>query len=309
MADFDIVSRRKLLKGTVATVLGSGSITVLAENQLKPNELEESRVPIWDGHIWDAHCHFSGFDGQTAVEKADSLIKHSTRMGVEKSILFMGWPFIQNPKPEEFIKQNNQVLDAIKHRPDKLLGYCYINPKFPQESLREMERCIKKGPMVGIKLWVAERCNHENLDPIFKLANQLKAVIYQHTWIKTTTTNPAESTPIDLVEQAKRHPKITFLCGHAGGNWELGIQAVRPFKNILIEIAGSSPTAGFVEMAVRELSAERIVFGSDCGGRSLASQIAKVAGANITDEEKATIFSGNIKRLLSPILKSKGKSV
>ena len=74
----------------------------------------------------------------------------------------------------------------------------------------------------------------------------------------------------------------------------------------LIDLGGSDPTTGFVEMAVRELGAERIVFGSDAGGRSFASQIAKVQGADVTDEQRNLIFRDNLKRLLSPILQAKG---
>jgi hypothetical protein len=71
-------------------------------------------------------------------------------------------------------------------------------------------------------------------------------------------------------------------------------------------VAGFDPTAGAVEMAVRELGAERVVYGSDTGGRSLASQIAKVSGAAISGRDKKLIFRENLRRLLGPILKAKG---
>ena len=73
-----------------------------------------------------------------------------------------------------------------------------------------------------------------------------------------------------------------------------------------MDLAGGDPTAGFTEMAVRELGAERVVYGSDAGGRSFASQLAKVHGADVPDEAKKLILAGNLKRLLGPILKAKG---
>ena len=75
---------------------------------------------------------------------------------------------------------------------------------------------------------------------------------------------------------------------------------------MLAEIAGSFPTKGMVEMGVRELGADRIIYGSDVGGRSFSSQLAKVHGARISDREKELIFSGNMHRVLTPILKAKG---
>jgi predicted TIM-barrel fold metal-dependent hydrolase len=91
-----------------------------------------------------------------------------------------------------------------------------------------------------------------------------------------------------------------------GGDWELGIRAIRGVKNVAAEICGSDPTAGFVEMAVRELGAERVVYGSDVAGRSFASQLAKVYGADVPEEAKRLIFAGNLRRMLQPILKAKG---
>jgi predicted TIM-barrel fold metal-dependent hydrolase len=58
-------------------------------------------------------------------------------------------------------------------------------------------------------------------------------------------------------------------------------------------------------MAVRELGAERVLYGSDVPGRSFASQVAKVLGADIPDSARELILSGNLKRLLRSILKQK----
>jgi len=84
------------------------------------------------------------------------------------------------------------------------------------------------------------------------------------------------------------------------------IWIIRYTKNILAEIAGFDPTSGVVEMAVRELGAERVVYGSDVGGRGFASQLAKVAGADIPETAKELVLGGNLRRLFAPILKAKG---
>ncbi len=89
----------------------------------------------------------------------------------------------------------------------------------------------------------------------------------------------------------------------------MGIRAIRAYPNVSIGIGGSDPTAGFVEMAVRELGAERVLYGSDIGGRSFASQLAKVRGAAIPDAARRLILGGNLKRMLSPILRAKGVPV
>lgn len=257
--------------------------------------------------IWDLHCHLSGVSGRTPDERMAQLMEYAVRMGIERLCIYMGWPFTLNPSPERLREENDQVLAALSHWHDRAFGFCYVSGEHVEASLQEIDRCIGDGPMVGIKLWVARRSSAAELDPIIERAARYKAVIFQHTWFKTDGGNyPGESTPLDLVELARRHPETQLICGHTGGTWELGIRAVRDVRTISVDLAGSDPTNGMVEMAVRELGAQRVIYGSDVGGRSFASQLGKVQGARISDEAKRLILSENLRRLLKPILDAKG---
>jgi predicted TIM-barrel fold metal-dependent hydrolase len=182
----------------------------------------------------------------------------------------------------------------------------YLSGEHPEASVRELDRCVRDGPMVGVKLWVARRCSAPEFDPIAVRAAELKVPIIQHTWMNILGNGLGESRPDDLAELGRRHPKTTFICVHTGGDWLLGLRPIRGTPNVLAETAGSNPTTGFVEMAVRELGAERIVYGSDVPGRGFASQLAKVRGANVPDDVKRLILGGNLRRVLTPILQEKG---
>ena len=256
--------------------------------------------------IWDVHTHLNGVDGRTPGERMAALVRFMDRMGVDRVCLMMGYPFLTDPTAEQLRQQNDQVLQALAHYHDRAFGFVYTSGQHPEASVREIDRCVKNGPMVGVKLWVARRCSAAELDPIVARATELKAPILQHTWLKATANLPGESTPQDLVELVKRHPKASLICGHTGGDWELGLRAVRSSQSLVVETGGSDPTAGFVEMAVRELGPDRVLYGSDAGGRSFASQLAKVQAADIPDEAKAKVLGENLKRLLTPILKDKG---
>lgn len=256
--------------------------------------------------IWDLHAHFSGVGGATPEARIEQLLAYSDRMNVERFCVYMGMRWARDPDPATLRRQNDDVLRALKHWGDRVFGFVYLNAKHVEASLSELERCVAAGPMVGVKLWVSHNCHLPELDPIIERAGELKAVIFQHTWIKTGEVTPGESSPQQLSELAARHPKVPLICGHTGGNWELGIRAIRDRQNVSIGIGGSSPTAGFVEMAVRELGADRVIYGSDIGGRSFASQMAKVFGAGISDDAKRQIMGGNLRRMLGPILRRKG---
>jgi hypothetical protein len=259
--------------------------------------------------IWDLHCHLSGFEGRTPDEKMADMIRFADRMGIDRVCTYMGYPHLNDPSPEQLRAQNDQVLQAISHWHHRAFGFVYLNPNHLQFSLDEFNRCVRDGPMVGVKLWVARRANTPELDPIVERAAALRAVIFQHTWFKTDGNLPGESTPMDVAELARRHPSVPIICGHTGGNWEIGIRAIRGVKNLYADLAGSDPTAGFVEMAVRELGAGRVIYGSDVGGRSFASQLGKVMGADITAAARDSILATNLRGLMLPILQAKGVRV
>jgi predicted TIM-barrel fold metal-dependent hydrolase len=258
--------------------------------------------------IWDLHCHLNGVNGRTPEERMAQLLKYADRMGIDRLIIFLGMSFSRSydPKPDDFRQQNDEVIQAISHWIDRALGFAYLNPNYLQESLDEIDRCLKNGPLVGIKLWVAAKCDDKAVDTIIERVAELKGVIFQHTWYKVSGNLDGESTPDELAHLAKRHPDIPLICGHTGGDWERGIRAIRDCPNVSIGTGGFDPTAGITEMAVRELGADRIIYGSDIGGRSISSQLAKITGAQIPKESQQQILGANLKKMLLPILREKG---
>lgn len=259
--------------------------------------------------IWDLHCHLSGVSGDTPEKRLGQLIEFADRMAIDRLCISMGMKWAHDPTQDDLRRQNDDVLQAIGHFPKRAFGFVYLSPAHIETSLSELDRCVARGPMVGVKLWVAMRCSAPELDPLVRRAVELKAPILQHTYYKATGNLPGESTPEDLAVLARRHPDATFFCGHTGGNWEPAIRAIRDCPNVFTDLCGFDPTAGVTEMAVKELGAERVVYGSDAGGRSFASQLAKVFGAAIPESAKRQILGGNLRRLLMPILTSKGVRV
>jgi predicted TIM-barrel fold metal-dependent hydrolase len=228
-------------------------------------------------------------------------------LGIERLVVSQGFGTSLHPSREQLREENDRVMRAVKRFPDRAYGSVYLSPSFGDFSLKEFDRCVRDGPMVAVgELEVDTRCNAAILDPIVERAVAMKAVIMQHTWMKTDGNMPEESTPYDLVELARRHPQANFICIHTGGDWERGIRIIRGVKNISAEVAGFDPTSGVVEMAVRELGPERVIYGSDVGGRSFASQLSKVLGADIPDSAKELALGGNLRRLLGPMLRAKG---
>ena len=294
------LSRRLLLAGAATGMAAWASRTSAA-----PQTPASPRPDPGEDLVWDTHCHFQGL-GRTPQECIDRMLQYADHVGIDRVVVFLGTSRLHDPPPEVFRKDNDEVLQAIRHAPRRALGFVYLNPNYVQESLRELERCVADGPMVGIKLWVALRSNHPNLDPIARRAGQLNAVVLQHAYWRAGPNLPGESFPADVAELAMRHPEVSFIAAHTGNDWERGIRAIRRAPNVVAETSGFDPTAGMVEMGVRELGPERVVYGSDAAGRSFASQLAKVRSAHLGDPVERLILGANLKRLLAPIMKAKG---
>ena len=292
------VTRRTMLARTV----GAAAAIAIAP-QLKNAAAFAAEETDWN--IWDGHVHLTGTSG-TVEERVDQLLKCADRVGIARLVVHLGFSIAYDPTPDDLQKENDEVLRAIAHAPQRVVGFVYLNPKHAEASQSEINRCVRDGPMIGIKLLTAIRCNQPELDPIVRRAVELKIPVLQHTFIKAGGNGPSESVPSEMAELAARHPDASFICAHTGAEWERGIRDLRTSKNVCAEVSGSDPTAGFVEMAVRELGPERVSYGSDAGGRSFASQLAKVMSADIPDKAKRLVLGGNLRRMLQPILEQKG---
>jgi predicted TIM-barrel fold metal-dependent hydrolase len=294
-----MLNRRKLLNSFCA-----GGVLGLLDGK---GALSGAQPAVQRLRIWDVHSHLHSVPGDTPEKRMEVLIRCADRLGIERLILSQGYSANLHPTTDQLRQENDRVMLAVRHFPQRAYGSVYLSPSFLDFSLREFDRCVRDGPMIGIgELEIDKRCNAPELDAIVERAVSMKAPILQHTWLKLDGNEPGESTPYDLVELAKRHPDANFICAHTGGDWERGIRILREAKNISAEVAGFDPTSGVLEMAVRELGPERVIYGSDVGGRSFASQLAKVMGADIPEPAKELVLGGNLRRLFTPILRAKG---
>ena len=268
------MNRRDFLAGGAAAALvlpaASSATTEPAASAWGTAELRKLRA-------WDIHAHV-GTPGANPAKRMEALVRIADRVGVERMCIFMSPPWQHEPKPDEFRRSNDDVLAILKEWGSRAFGFVYLNPVHTKESLAELERCVADGPMVGIKLWVGTRAHRRELDPIVRRAVELDALIFQHTWIKQRGKGnlPQESTPMELAELSARHPGVPMVCGHTGGGeWAFGIRAIRSRPELHADLGGGDPVSGQVEMAVRELGAERVLYGSDVHGRSFGSQDRK----------------------------------
>jgi len=271
----------------------------------KPRWLEREALARW--RIWDCLLVPTAGAPGALINSIEALEPQFDAFAIERLCAYFPVGMNVFPRERDFTTETAAEIERCLARWRRLIGGALLNAAAPERCLERVEQWIAQGPMVAALFPSSPLtlpCTHRNFEKIYARLHELGALIVQHTWFKNGGKGSAgESTPDELAEVARRHPEITFVCVHAGGEWEKGLRAIRDCGNVLVEISGFDPTAGFLEMAVREVGVSRILYARE---RSFGTELAKVLGADVSDAERAQVLGRNLRRVLGPILRRKG---
>ena len=245
----------------------------------------------------DFHIHHRWND--PAQPRPDRLIDQTKslalRNGISKVVLLtlgMDLP------PEELTKRNDATLKLAEEDPDFFLGGMYLNPFHDPEFIqKEAVRCARGG-CVAIKQHMDRFADDPSQNVVSQVAAELDIPIVWHAWYKQSERYENESDAGHIGRLAKRNPNTKYVMAHMTGVGWRGILDVADLPNVWVDTSGGWPESELVEYAVRQLGADRIVFGSDYVGRDYAVQLGRVLGARISDEEKEKILWKNATKLL-----------
>ena len=177
-----------------------------------------------------------------------------------------------------------------------LLQYVIVNPLQP-ETYAQAREMLKSPWCVGIKIHPEEHAYRisDHGDELFAFFEEVAAPVMTHSGCPN-------SLPADFVPFANRFSQARVLLAHLGngagdnGNVDLQVRAVQTAKhgNLWVDTSSArSILPGLVEWAVKELGAERLLFGSDTPLYHVALQRARIECAEISDEEKHRILRDN----------------
>ncbi len=251
--------------------------------------------------VIDCHIHLNCAGGQYDEAEVQNCLALADRAGIDRLVYLM---FLSNgrvdPQQDDLVASNDMGMELVRRHPDRFDGFCYLNPSLPAAfSLAEIDRCVVNGPLVGIKLWISVHADDVRLDPVMERAAKLNVPVLHHAWYKATGFAFNESTPAQIADLARRHPKVTIIMAHlAAGGWR-GVRDVLDCPNVLVDTSGAQPHAGLVDYAVDLLGAERVVFGSDWPIRDFGAQRARVEGGNLTPAQRDLVLGGNMERVLA----------
>lgn len=244
------------------------------------------RQPVPLPGIVDMHTHYSKWI-QFPIwgGYADDLVEEMDRVGIEKAVLAP-----QTSMTPSLVCGNDGILEAMRKYPDRLLGYASCYPAHKDTGLKEIQRCMDEG-MVGIKMHTSSGIPYTSDDytPVWQYANEKKLPVLLHTW--------GDLDEMDSIFET--YTDAPILLGHAGSvNPKMYVEYAQRYSNLWLELCFSRAPYGLVEYLVREVGADRILYGSDAPWMAFGHQICRVLFADIPEESKKKILVENPKRVL-----------
>jgi len=252
---------------------------------------------------YDAHNHvFSAVNRPNADwSEVDALVEAAVVLGIDK--VCCSHPITAGVLAgiEAVREANDSVLAAMKRYPDRILGYCFVQPGNGPQALDEIERCLDAG-MIGVKLYNQFKYTDPVIYPIAEKCIQRQILFLGHsaylTDERTLALQPKTSNALEFCALAKRYPELKLILGHVngGGDWEWAIKGLRECANVCLDTSGSLIDDGTIELCVRELGHRRVLFATD---QTMEGCVGKILSAEITAEQREDIFWRNLQRLMT----------
>jgi uncharacterized protein len=250
------------------------------------------------GKVIDAHNHLNYHDRPTWADDDRKVVEAADKLGIDQLCCSILPP--ERPTTLEGYRLCNQWLaEGIKRFPGRILGYCFVNPGYGQQAVDEVRRYVEGHGFIGVKLYNDYRITDPAVAPILELAAKLRIPILHHaghtSWLPSPQTGISDAGHI--AQAARAFPGTTLICAHicGGGDWEWSIKALRDSPSVYFDTSGSVADEGTVELAVRTLGADRVLFACDL---SMTTSVGRIRGADIGETERRKLLGENMQHIL-----------
>ena len=242
---------------------------------------------------------------EAKLATTDELIASMDRAGIDISVIVnTGWT-----THELCVETNDYILESIARHPKRLIGFCAVQPQSPEAAIAEIERCAKGG-MRGVgemrpDMQLFDLGDEEAMQPIVEALRKHKLMLLTHASEPVGHDYPGKGiiTPDRLYPFITNFPDLTIVCAHWGGGlpfYALMPEVKQAMKNVFFDTAASpflySPQV--YNQVTQLVGADKILFGSDYPLLAQTQLLQEINSADLSEEAKSLILSGNAQRLL-----------
>ncbi|MDA0263007.1 MAG: amidohydrolase family protein [Chloroflexi bacterium] len=239
------------------------------------------------------------------IASASGLLAAMDRDGVDRAVVMgMGWT-----DPDIAAEANDYIIQAVQENPDRLSGFCSVNPAWGGPSVAEAGRCLAAG-LVGIGELHADTQGFDITDaevmaPLMDFAGSYSLPVLVHASEPAGHQYPGKgaTTPDRIYRFIQNFPDNVIICAHWGGGlpfYSLMPEVPEVLKNVYFDSA-ASPFLYRPEVfatVARLAGAGKVLFASDFPLMEISRPLEQARNAGLTPETEAALLSGNAARLL-----------
>jgi predicted TIM-barrel fold metal-dependent hydrolase len=238
--------------------------------------------------IIDCHCHAGKGDGLTGPWDTDAPLQRyldrAAKAGIDRTVLFAAFH-------SDFAVANREVARIVATRPDRLLGFAFVNAVADRGRVRELVRtAVEEYGFRGIKV-------HKYHGPITREVCEVARdyrlpVLYDVMGA------------VSSVEMfATAYPDVEFIIPHLGSfadNWRANLALIDQLVRHPNVYTDTSAVLRFdlLEQAVARAGARKVLFGSDGPWLHPGLELAKVKMLHLPPAQERLLLSANLIRLI-----------
>jgi len=242
---------------------------------------------------------------EAKLATADELIASMDKDGVDISVILnIGWA-----THELCVETNDYILESIARYPNRLIGFCAIQPYSTSAAIAEVERCAKGG-IRGIgelrpDIQLLDLNDKEVMEPFIEVVRKHKLILLTHASEPVGHQYPGKGsiTPDILYPFITSFPDLTIVCAHWGGGlpfYALMPEVKKAMSHVFFDTAASpllySPQV--YNQVIQLVGGDKILFGSDYPLLGQGRLLKEISSLDLPEETKSLILSGNAQRLL-----------
>ncbi len=242
---------------------------------------------------------------KSKIVTADELVENMDRDGIDISVIVnIGWT-----THDLCVETNDYIMESIARYPERLIGFCSVQPQSPEVAIAEIERCARGG-IKGVgeirpdRQWF-DLGHEESMQPLAEALIKHKLILLTHTSEPVGHQYPGKGsvTPEMVYPFITRFPDVTLVCAHWGGGlpfYALMPEVKQAMTNTYFDTAASpllySPH--IYNQVSQLVGADKILFGSDYPLMSPKRLLKEIDSSSLPKETKNLILHGNAQRLL-----------
>lgn len=191
---------------------------------------------------------------------------------------------------------NDYVVRAQRAHPDRLFGYCMVNPRTPgaRDELKKYLDLGLKGLKLHPRLHGYQLGDHILMDPLLELCREYKVPVFSHGG------SEENDHPFYFEELARTFPDVKVILGHMCALNYCDDAVLVASRNANIYLDTSTAELFAVKAALKKVGSERILMSTDWPGNDFRMELLKIQIATEGDPEAyRRITGGNYETILN----------